>query len=62
MFIKKLVKNTTFSFVACTILYSNIYADYITVRPGDYSLPDNLIYDQEKNVLEMIPEYPIVLV
>ena len=48
MFIKKLVKNTTFSFVACAILYSNIYADSITVTPGDYSLPDNLIYDQEK--------------
>lgn len=35
-------------------MYSNIYADYITVTPGDYSLPDNL----GKNVLEMIPEYP----
>lgn len=47
MFIKNIVKNTTFSFVACAILYSNIYADYITVRPGDYSLPDNLIYDAD---------------
>lgn len=35
-------------------MYSNIYADSITVTPGDYSLPDNL----GKNVLEMIPEYP----
>ena len=49
MFIKNIVKNTTFSFVACAIFYSQIYGYGIEINPTpDRSLSDSLIYDEKK--------------